>query len=757
VRGVRGPPAPRALHSPHDEIAACALSPDFATDRTLFVGLPRFNLLLRSTDAGGSWTSVNTGLDTAYVVSLAVSPDYATDDTLWCVEIAGLFRSVDRGGHWERLDAPAGLRQVTWAEPSPDWARDHTLVVATQRDGVWLGRERGTDWTRVGPAAGGTGPADVAVGPVALARDEDGGLLLWGLQGGRLLRARVGRGERSWTEVGTPDALAGQAAATLVVDGEGPRPAALYAGTERGVLRSADAGGTWTREPPGDGPVDVLHLALARDARGGALLWASTAEHGVGRRDADGAWSFSREGFREPTHQTQRHWLGTRPSPDHARDRTLYALAYEGLYVSRDGGDTWRWLNLLHPELIRNVAFSPDFADDGGLWIPTYGAGMLASDDAGRSFRRVDTLDWWFPDGVAVSPDYARDGTVLIGTPNRLLVTRDGGISVGVALAAKGFARMLAFAPDWAASGQAYAYLATDTGLGTNRFVVTTDRGTTWRDTPLRTVFDVAFATDFAESGRLWAGTPDGLFRSDDRGARFERVGTLQAAGINSVALAPGATDAAGARGPDALAVVSRGSGLHLSRDGGATWTRPERGLDGVRAAFVELSPDFARDGLVYAGPLNAGVHVSRDGGRSFSRVPGGPALVQSMAISPTYERDRTLLVGAYDGPWLGRQDGTAWERLAIPLPEGDPVHSQEPGEVDTPAPRRDPPKEGTPRHEVPAPAGHESETDASAPGPGPGDADGSRSVRLVEIIGAAGAVVAALAALLAVRRRARG
>jgi photosystem II stability/assembly factor-like uncharacterized protein len=568
-----------------------------------------------------------------------------------------------------------------------------------------------------------------------VARDAGGELLRWGFDGGRLLRARVGRGEGAWTAVGHYEAEGGAQPAVLAVDGDGPQPATLHVAgnrpSSRGVTSSGDAGRTWTADAAA-GFGGVLHLSLAHHADGAPVLFASTADDGVQVKHGAGAFSASRAGFREPTHQTEQHWLATLPSPDFARDRTVYAATFEGLYVSRDAGTTWRWLNLLHAPLIRNLAFSPRFAQDGRLWVQTYGAGLVASEDRGRSFRRIETMDWWFPDGLAVSPDYDRDATLLIGTPNRLLISRDGGRSVQVALSAKGFSRVLAFAPDWAASGAAYAHLSTDTGLDTNRFVATTDRGRTWRDSSLRTVFDVAFATDFAQSGRLWAGTPDGLFRSDDRGEHFKRVATLTVAGINSVALAPGPVGADGTSGPDVLAVVSRGSGVHLSRDGGATWERPGSGLDGVRVAFVELSPGYAEDGLAFAGPMNSGVHVTRDGGRSWARVPGGPSLVLSMAISPTFGQDRSLLVGAYDGPWLGREAGTAWERLTIPLPEGG-----------TPAVSH----EGTPDGGTPA-VSHEGPPEGvreEGRGGGPG---------LVVIVGVAGIVLAGLAVLLVGRRK---
>jgi photosystem II stability/assembly factor-like uncharacterized protein len=96
-----------------------ALSPSFATDRTLFVGTLERGLL-RSTNGGASF--VPTNLRGAYVTALEVSPAYATDRTVFAATYGGVFRSQDAGASWTPLttrmrveeDRPSILRTGTW-------------------------------------------------------------------------------------------------------------------------------------------------------------------------------------------------------------------------------------------------------------------------------------------------------------------------------------------------------------------------------------------------------------------------------------------------------------------------------------------------------------------------------------------------------------------------------------------------------------------------------------------------------------------
>jgi photosystem II stability/assembly factor-like uncharacterized protein len=683
--GLR-PAAPKALHSPHDVIAAWAISPDYASDHTLFLALPRFNLVLRSDDAGGSFRTVNAGLDTAYVQHIAISPDFRRDRTLYCIEIGGLFVTHDAGDRWERVSLPPELKNPTAVIFSPRWIGDQTLLVSTVRSGLWASRDADATWERV--------PLPVNQPVTAMHWSPDGNLLA--LAGQRTVLHSADDAGRFVVLPPPP----GELQSVLAADAYG-FDGSLWVGTKDGVWRTAHHAEEWTRVGTGSDGSNVLHLALATGAADEEVLFASTAVKGVLIREGERPWRSSRRGLREPSHQTALHFLGTLPSPDFAEDRTVFAATFEGLYRSFDAGESWEWVNVLHPALVRNLALSPRFGENGRLAVSSYGGGLLGSEDRGMSFTTLDTAGWMFPDGVAITETEGERATLLIGTPNRLLISRNGGLlSIEAMAGARGFARTLSFAPDFAQGGIAFAHLSTDTGNDTNRFVRTEDGGGTWSDTNLRTVYDLAYSSNWAEDGRAYAACPDGVYLSVDRGKSFARMDALDAVGINSVETARGAD------GRDMIMAASRGTGIHLSRDGGLTWSNLHGGLGATRVAHVALSPGFAVDGLAFAGTLNNGVWITRDGGEVWTRTEGGPNLALAMAISSTFLVDTSLLVGSYDGAWLSQDAGTTWQQLDLPLPDAvRPISTRDRG---TP---------GIPRDLAPAPDG-ESRTGAEPGNP---------------------------------------
>ncbi|HID64568.1 MAG TPA: exo-alpha-sialidase [Anaerolineae bacterium] len=87
--------------------AVLTVSPNYGDDQTLFARLDEG--LIKSTDGGRTWWPVNIGLplkddgNPPSVLSLAISPDYASDGTLFVGLVDhGVYRSVDGGESWER-------------------------------------------------------------------------------------------------------------------------------------------------------------------------------------------------------------------------------------------------------------------------------------------------------------------------------------------------------------------------------------------------------------------------------------------------------------------------------------------------------------------------------------------------------------------------------------------------------------------------------------------------------------------------------
>lgn len=621
--------APALWHSPHDVINACALSPDFETDRTLFVGAGRFKVLLRSTDGGRSFEPVNAGLSTGQVRRIAISPGFGRDRTLFCAETDELFRSTDAGDEWTLLDTPEGLRGFN----SLVITDAGTLLANGGQGGLWRSEDLGDSWSPV-----------EAPGLRRLRGSTDGArLAALTREGGLLISEDDGR---SFREVPVGPA---RHAATLLL---GEQPDEYWLGTAgRGVFVTRDAGRSWTSLNDGLSDLSVQHLALSRGADGVPLLFAATREAGVFLRVGERPWRLLDTGMREKSDQTDTHYYGVHVTPRMSVRGGAYVAAFEGLH--RLDGKRWTHLDTLPGSLVRNLALSPALANDKRFWISTYGGGVLATEDLGRSFARIDTQEFVHPDGIAM----AHDGTLAMGKPGALLLSDDAGATwVNRRSTRRGFPRVIGFAPDYAETGLVLVYASiTDMG-GWHGFHRSTDRGLSWEPVGPAQVFALAFAEDFETSGRLWAGARAGVWVSEDRGATWELLQAFPRELVGSLSVRR-------VDGRDEMLVALEALGstrVMRSADGGSSWTACTEGLD---LHYVQ-SVAFAGESLAFAGTRSRGVLVSVDGGESWAPSGEGPRSVFSFAVSPTYERDGTLVVGSYHGVWVSEDAGASW-RLA--------------------------------------------------------------------------------------------
>lgn len=199
------------------------ISPAYASDSTVWVGA--YNGLYRSTDAGANWGLLPGDLPAANVTGLAVSPAYASDRTLFSVlpegATAGVYRTTDAGAHWTRLILPGGAVPMKVAL-SPSFASDQTVWVSTLADGVFRSTNRGDDWQAPVSALAGCG--QVAPGSATAA-----GRILWAACSGTLYRS---------TDEGATWTADGPASATVTQVAAFPDGATVFVGTEgQGIYR----------------------------------------------------------------------------------------------------------------------------------------------------------------------------------------------------------------------------------------------------------------------------------------------------------------------------------------------------------------------------------------------------------------------------------------------------------------------------------------------------------------------------------------
>jgi hypothetical protein len=264
-----------------------------------------------------------------------------------------------------------------------------------------------------------------------------------------------------------------------------------------------------------------------------------------------------------------------------------------GLQASRDGGATWE--TLTWPELISSSVAT----DSTGRWLYlACGNGVMVSRDGGRSWRL--TGGWETTEVQRVCID-----------------RRD---------------RKRA----WAAT--AYGVVRTEDVLGP-------DDVWTKLEAPFRYCTDVR--QDVSDPDTLWVAADTGVYVRRSVDDRF-------------VAVIPGIRSRRLHQRPDGTILAATDRGLLRLRRGSKEPT-PVDGVTDVAFCVAER-----RDGTLWVGGKGL-VHVSRDGGRTWSEVregiPGG-FFVYGILADPD-ERRRVLACGN-DGVLESRDDGATWGRLGF-------------------------------------------------------------------------------------------
>jgi len=256
-------------------------------------------------------------------------------------------------------------------------------------------------------------------------------------------------------------------------------------------------------------------------------------------------------------------------SPDYARDKTIFAgVTGLGLFKSSDSGRFWEPSSLgLTSMGIRQILLSPDYASDQTAFVQTSGeqpGALFKTTNGGRIWSQIETN----LGPVALSPEYSlygQDRTLMavarIGEQSEVRVSSDGGNSWDALGEAPGgsSANLLSLAPLFAKWGVAFLH------AGDGRLYRSDDGGRTWRavlETAPSSSAQIAFAPGMEEGRTVFLLTTV----PDNPGAPLSLKGTL-----------------------------------YRSRDGGQNWevvALPE----GVQPTALAISPDFARDGLLFIG-----------------------------------------------------------------------------------------------------------------------------------------------------------
>jgi photosystem II stability/assembly factor-like uncharacterized protein len=156
--------------------------------------------------------------------------------------------------------------------------------------------------------------------------------------------------------------------------------------------------------------------------------------------------------------------------------------------------------------------------------------------------------------------------------------------------------------------------------------------------------------------GAYILGTNEGLWRYKPGAASAEIVAeSLRPATVSAVA--------SGGR----RIFVGASDGIAYSDDAGANWQGAL--LPGkLQISQIAPSPNYERDGMVFAATLQAGVLGSLDGGANWSFLNLGlsdPEAV-ALALSPDFGVDLTMAVAVNTGAFMSQNLGRTWRVLPV-------------------------------------------------------------------------------------------
>lgn len=597
-------------------------------------------------------------------------------------------RSAGMTGHWTYRgpDDATNILPPSWAAGlgriEAVWAgadNADTVYLGSRSGGFWKTFDGGLTWRATTQDLPAMGVVDIEVHPQR--RNE-----VWiltrhatGYTYGLLKSDDFGE---TWDTTGLSYAIGNAYADEFAF----PTPDTLYVATNTGVLRSADAGATWSNVYSGN----IIRL-LVHPVNSQVLYVLNNNSLGTMRRSTDGGQTWTNHII---TNTPGYPFMATTAaSPDY-----IYYASSSGIYRSSDRGQSWVFrgadptnsgfmalgASATNPEAIFAGSLNQYSSTDGGLtwstfadWINSSGPNYVHAD--GRVFRAWGNRIYLGTDGfLGYSSDngttwskinnggtgvreFYRIGCSPIHADAIVGGSQDNGSSVMLDgtwyewIGADGMqAHFDRNNPDvWFGTIQFGALQRTTQG-GLNAVGVappTNGDNGAWI-TPS--------VIDPSNDNTLFIAF-DSVFKSNDNGTSWRRLAGFNG-NMDELAIAPSDSN---------VLYMSRGTRLRRSTDNGNTWAFADPGLPSLYITRIAVHPDDPQHVAVsYSGFTASGkVYVSTNGGQSWTNRSGNLPNLPANALAFTEGPPVRLFVGMDVGVYYTDAGSSAWTRYDDSLP----------------------------------------------------------------------------------------
>ncbi len=459
-----------------------------------------------------------------------------------------------------------------------------------------------------------------------------------------------------------------------------PEAGTIYVTDGSSVYKSEDGGEEWEdlSSPAGIAPITCLDvgymenrphvfIGTADGAGGGGVYYRCDSTLGGGWTDLDiGNYDV----------------YSVACSPDFGTDKQTIAVITDNVhtYVAYNDGSIGGWdrVELLDASdnsfaitTASDICFPSDFDQAQVLFVGVVGGdgGIYQAD--GDDSHRLD-ID---ADIISLEVEGEWGSLQLLAGENAnaevWYSTDDGDSWDSTTKAPSGSsATYVLMADGFAGSGEAYAVTSGDDSA----LSYTADGGITWNqisliDTTITTILDVAISPEYSQDDTMFMLTFGGehsLWRSLNDGTRWERMFTSSLPDVDNLSMV--ALSPQYGNGSDVLFLAGTSGGdsaIWKSSDKGQHFSHPRNTPYDIDIwAVVDDTTLFiggfdGADGLVYQ-TTNSGLTYS-------SPVEAGSQSLNSIALSPDYEQDESILVGNTNG-WVYWSDdnGASFEPLPV-------------------------------------------------------------------------------------------
>ncbi len=414
----------------------------------------------------------------------------------------------------------------------------------------------------------------------------------------------------------------------------------IFAGTEVGLFRSTDGGGSWQRVNTDPNYIDGFGV-LAADSSGNIYA----GENGIFRSTDDGnTWTSIDSGLGTPG-----YFIDVRAIAAEANG-VIYAGGDNGIWRSTNSGSVWTRLdtNLVYVQALATNLDGHIFvnAQDGSSY------GIYRSSDSAKSWQLVKPGD-----SVLQIYDIATNqkGNLYVGSSGGIYLTTNDGNAWSTVPSSQGLAGDIVFGDD-------------STMLWIEQGVIfySTNYGNTFQQINYGLRLHNGGSSLFiSRTGRILAGSyGDGAFSTTDLGASWHKLTGLTSVDIWTLATSPNGALFVGGQ-PDY-------GGVCYSSDNGDNWTRIDSGFANPATGAIAIN----RSGHIFASTIE-GSYRSTDSGKTWMSIDSGLEYffntrlysLNQFAINPA----GWIFAGTSEGGILrSTNEGISWESMSIGMTDSD-------------------------------------------------------------------------------------